>query len=501
MNGDMGQVFLIGAGCGKGDLITVRGLKLLRTCDVVVYDDLIDRELLFAAPEKAEHIYMGKRQGRPSACQADIVGLLVDKARQGKRVARLKGGDPFIFGRGGEEMSALRSAGIPCEEVPGISSAIAIPAAAGIPVTHRGVSQSVHIITGHTVQTPDGLPEDLPRLAGLGGTLVFLMGLSRLDDLTRKLICAGKSPDTPAAVLSGGCSPHPVSLRGRLDNLASLAHQGGVKPPAVIVVGEAAALDFTPTVFRPLDGVCVGITGTRAIAERLRPLLDAQGAEVCTLSPSATEELPLIFDLEALCDGQHHWLAFTSANGVSSFFRHCARLHLDVRRLHACRIAVIGPGTGAALKSFGLVPELCAPPPYTSVSLAQALCSRISAGEDAVLLRSHGASDTLPCALAASGIAVRDVPLYSVRPAFEPPGYAQEVLQKIRYLVFSSAGGVRQFFTRHRSLPATVRCVCIGPVTANTLKSYISSPFLTAEESSAQAVVDAICCDAGAVPP
>ncbi len=260
MNGGLGQVFLIGAGCGKGDLITVRGLRLLSACDVVVYDDLIDGELLFAAPEGAERIYMGKRQGRPSAGQGDIIRLLIDRARQGKRVARLKGGDPFVFGRGGEEMAALRAAGIPCEEVPGISSAIAIPAAAGIPVTHRGVSQSVHIVTGHTVQTPDSLPEDLPRLAALGGTLVFLMGLSRLDELTRGLMRAGKPPNTPAAVLSGGCAPHPVSLRGRLDRLAALARETGVKPPAVVVVGDVAALDFTPTVSWPLNGIRVGVT-------------------------------------------------------------------------------------------------------------------------------------------------------------------------------------------------------------------------------------------------
>lgn len=493
-----GQVFLIGAGCGKWDLITVRGLRLLRACDTIVYDDLIDGELLFFAPEGAECIYMGKRRGRPSARQEDIIALLIDKARQGRRVARLKGGDPFVLGRGGEEMAALRQAGIPCEEVPGISSAIAIPAQAGIPVTHRGVSQSVHIVTGFTPRTPDGLPEDLPRLAALSGTLVFLMGLSQLEGLVRGLLQAGKPPETPAAILSGGCAPLPVSLRGRLDTIASLARRAGVQPPAVIVVGDVAALDVSPTTARPLRGVCVGITGTRAIAGRLRPLLEAQGADVCTLSPSAVQALPLKGDLAPLCDGRPHWLVFTSANGAALFFRRCAESGIDMRRLHACRVAAIGPGTRRALGAGGLQPDLCAPAPYTSDALAQALCARIAPGEDAFLLRSRSGSDTLPRALAGAGIPFRDVPLYDVVPAFEPPGYAQAALEKIHYLVFSSAGGVRQFFAQHEALPAHVRCVCIGPVTAKALRAHCPAPFLIAEEASADAVAALICRDAGA---
>ena len=176
-----GMVFLVGAGCGPADLITVRGLRLLEQCDAVVYDDLIDRELLLAAPEHARRIYMGKRQGKHGASQEEICETLIRLAREGLRVVRLKGGDPYVFGRGGEEMLALKAAGIFCEQVPGITSAAAIPAEAGIPVTHRGMSRSFHVITGHTAQGKEGLPEDLEKLAGLNGTLVFLMGLSHLD--------------------------------------------------------------------------------------------------------------------------------------------------------------------------------------------------------------------------------------------------------------------------------------------------------------------------------
>lgn len=247
MNAKPGTVYLVGAGCGEADLITVRGLRLLETCHTVVYDDLIAPDLLDAAPPQAERLYMGKREGRPSAAQEDICALLIDRARSGRAVVRLKGGDPFVFGRGGEEALALRAAGVPFEAVPGVTSAIAIPALAGIPVTHRGLSRSVHIVTAHTAGTPDGLPPDLDRLAHLSGTLVFLMGLSRLEAITARLLAAGKPPDTPAAVLSGGNAPHPASLRGTLSDIAAKARAAGVRPPAVILVGGTAALDLTAT--------------------------------------------------------------------------------------------------------------------------------------------------------------------------------------------------------------------------------------------------------------
>ena len=238
----IGRVFLVGAGCGRADLITLRGFNLLKACDAVVYDDLIDRELLAAVPGTAECFYMGKRQGKHGASQEEICEALIRLAREGKRVVRLKGGDPYVFGRGGAEMMALLAAGIPCEEVPGVSSAIAIPAEAGIPVTHRGLSQSLHIITGHTALGKEGLPEDLERLAGLNGTLVFLMGLSRLERLAGRLMAGGKSPDTPAAVLSGGCAPSRQEVRGTLGNIAEKAKKAGVLPPAVIVIGQTASL-------------------------------------------------------------------------------------------------------------------------------------------------------------------------------------------------------------------------------------------------------------------
>lgn len=240
-----GSVALVGAGCGKADLITLRGLRLLRQCQAVVYDDLIDPALLDAAPESALRLYMGKRNGVHAASQAEINQKLIELAGSGLRVVRLKGGDPYLFGRGGEEMLALKAAEIPCQEVPGIPSAIGIAAEAGIPVTHRGVSRGVHIVTAHTADTPDGLPEDFDTLAKLSGTLVFLMGLGQLSAIAARLMAAGKDGNTPGAVISGGNAPNPVRVRAPLFQLEQAAKDAGVSAPAIILIGDVADMDLS----------------------------------------------------------------------------------------------------------------------------------------------------------------------------------------------------------------------------------------------------------------
>lgn len=241
---NVGSVALVGAGCGNADLITVRGLRLLQQCEAVVYDDLIDPELLDSVPETALRIYMGKRSGVHSASQEEINQKLIELARSGLKVVRLKGGDPYLFGRGGEEMLALIEAGIPCQEVPGIPSAIGIAAEAGIPVTHRGASRSLHIITGHTSDTEDKLPVDFDHYANLSGTLVFLMGLKQLPRIAQRLIAAGKSGDTPVAVVSGGNSPNPARVRAPLSEIAQAVEEANVKSPVIIIIGEVAALEL-----------------------------------------------------------------------------------------------------------------------------------------------------------------------------------------------------------------------------------------------------------------
>lgn len=241
-NAGPGRVALVGAGCGRADLITVRGLRLLQQCQAVVYDDLIDSALLDTVPAWAERIYVGKRSGRHSAPQAEINAALIALAQRGGLTVRLKGGDPYVFGRGGEEALALQRAGIPFEVVPGITAAIAVPAEAGIPVTHRGVSRAVHIITAHTQdETPD-----FSRWAALAadGTLVFLMGLQRLPQIAAGLLAGGLPPQTPAAVLSGGNAPHPAAVRASLGEITDAARAAGVEAPAVIVVGDVAGMEL-----------------------------------------------------------------------------------------------------------------------------------------------------------------------------------------------------------------------------------------------------------------
>lgn len=239
-----GSVTLVGAGCGSYDLITVKGLNAVRKAQVLVYDDLLDERLLTHVSESCEKIYVGKRSGKHSMIQERINELLIEKAGQGKYVVRLKGGDPFVFGRGGEEMQALAAAGIPAEEIPGITSSIAVPAAAGIPVTHRGLSRSFHVITGHTAEGRDVWAEELKNAAKLEGTCIFLMGLGRLEEIAEKLMDYGKAPDTPAAVVHGNFDGTAETVRGSLRNIADKVREAGMKTPGVIVIGGTAGMEL-----------------------------------------------------------------------------------------------------------------------------------------------------------------------------------------------------------------------------------------------------------------
>lgn len=494
MSHSNGCVYLIGAGCGQADLITLRGLELLRQCDAVVYDDLIADELLQAAPPQARRIYMGKRLGRHSAPQEEISRTLVELAGQGLRVARLKGGDPFVFGRGGEEALALQAAGIPFQVVPGVSSAVAIPALAGIPVTHRGLSRGFHVVTAHTAQ---GGRDDLDRLAQLEGTLVFLMGLSHLQEIAEGLIAGGKPPKTPAAVVSGGCAPHPATVRAPLGQLADAAQRAGVQPPAVIVVGETAALDLTSPAARPLEGVRVALVGTPVLQQRLNAVLTPLGAQVLSALTPQLEALPCAFDLNLLCDGTPRWAVLTSQNGVDRFFRLLEEQRIDLRHLHACRFAAIGPATAAALARRGIQADLC-PPVHTTQTLAQALVETVLPGEPVYLFRSALGAPELFAQLSRH-THTEDVPLYTLR---APQADRDSLLPQLResdYLVFASASGVTFFQQALGPIPEGPVCVAIGPVTAQALAAQGVRP-LFAEEISAQGILNAILTHRGLPP-
>ncbi len=487
MSDGMGCVYLVGAGCGGIELLTLRGLELLRRCDAVVYDDLIDMGLLEAVPAGAERIYMGKRSGRHSAAQAEICAVLFEKAQAGKTVVRLKGGDPFVFGRGGEELLALRAAGVPCEAVPGVSSAVAIPELAGIPVTHRGLSRSFHVVTAHTANTPDGLPEDFDRLAGLSGTLVFLMGLEHLAQISARLTAAGMATETPAAVVSGGNAPRPAVVRGTLGDIAERA--AGVAGPAVIVVGETAALELVSTVSRPLAGVTVALTGTDAFTAKLCTALEALGGRTFTAQRSVVRELTPALDLERICECGA-WLVFTSGNGVEAFFRRLRALEFDLRRLWRCRFAVIGRATAAKLESYGVYPELC-PEEFTSEALGRLLRERVPKGAAIYLLRSRDGSAVLR-ELLADAFDLRDVALYAAEADVGIARAAEARLAGADFLVFASAGGVEMFFQAHRCVPEGAVCVCIGRVTAEALGRRYRGRILTASEASAEGIVEVI---------
>lgn len=492
MQTEKGCVYLIGAGCGKADLITLRGLNRLQQCDVIVYDDLIDPRLLQAAPAGTPAIYMGKRQGKHSAQQQEISDTLVKLAQQGKRVARLKGGDPFVFGRGGEEAMALQAAGIPFEEVPGISSCIAIPAMAGIPVTHRGISRSFHVVTAHTQDGDEELCQKMQHLAALDGTLVFLMGLSRLETVVQGLVQAGKSLDTPAAVVSGGNAPHPAVVRGTLKDVVQRVREAQVMAPAVIVVGETAAMNLLDLASaKPLSGVRVGVTGTVQFTEKLCDALEKQGAQTIIVQQSRVEELAWHSQLEQILDGGHHWLVFTSANGVTIFFKALRGKCVDLRRLARCKFAVIGCATGKALEEYGFQADLC-PDQYNSRALAVQLCEAIVPGEDAVLLRAKTSAKILPDLLREQGINAEQVALYDVKAEANAGFGACSVLDELDYITFASAGGVHQFFAAQRGIPDKTVCVCIGDETAKAFSQYDGRACLVAENASIESMVQKI---------
>ena len=483
---EAGKVWLVGAGCGGPELITVKGLSLVKSCDVLLYDSLSAKELLDRTRPDCERIDVGKRYGGRASSQEEINRLLIQKAQEGKTVVRLKGGDPYVFGRGGEEMLALLEAGIACEEVPGISSAFAAPAAAGIPVTHRGLSRSVTVFTASSLmEGAEQLTEaDYEALARLSGTLVILMGMHHLKELTDRLIGAGMSPSRPAAVVMEGATKRQRWVRAPLERLAEEAVRTGLKAPSVIVIGETASLHLAPMSFSetdalphgaseqqtcgPLSGARVAVTGTDGFAARLSVALRKQGAE--TVDLSFLETVPTEQPLPEISG--FSWLVFTSPNGVRLFQKKMRQERRDLRGLAGKKIAVIGPGTGEALEESGLFYDLM-PQIHDAAHLGAALAERMGEKERALLLRSELGSPALTRELSAAGREYHDFPLYELR---AKPEQREEAFRRLReaqpdYLLFGSASGVRSFVDGLMQTPdqnvrqrcALSRVGCIGP--------------------------------------
>lgn len=459
-----GKVYLIGAGCGEYDLITLRGLDRLKQAQTVVYDSLTDRRLLDFVPD-AEKLCVGKRAGRPSETQENINDLLVKKALEGKTVARLKGGDPFVFGRGGEEAIALSEHGIPFEVVPGISSAIAVPELAGIPVTHRSVSRSFHVITGHTKE--DRLPAEMSAYAGLGGTLIFLMGLGHIKNIADSLMKYGKSPQTPAAVISDGATGRQRSVRGTLFNISEKCVENSMGSPAVIVVGETAGYNFCGQREGELDGVSVTVTGTKSFSDRLAARLEGYGAAVSRAG---------IMRIEPICDSTELEKAFseisdctmivlTSPNGAELFIQSLYRLKIDIRRLSHIRFAVIGNATANVFERHGIYPDIV-PESFTSEALGRAIADRANNSENVLILRAAQGTAQLTDILSSAGISYREIRIYDVK----GDERAVPVRVDTDFAVFASCSGVREFFRCGNSISAQTRAVCIGTATAAELK-------------------------------
>lgn len=449
----VGEVWLVGAGCGAG-LLTLEGRKVLAQAHTVLYDALVPPEVFQEAAPDTELLPVGKRSGHHSMAQEAINCLLIQKAREGKRVVRLKGGDSFVFGRGGEEALALQEAGIPWHVVPGVSSAIAVPEHFGIPVTHRGLARSFTVVTGHT---RDGEGEDWQALARLKGTLVFLMGLEKLGTICRHLIQGGKEPDTPGSVLCGGYGPLEIRIDGALSDLPERARQQGAFAPAVILVGPAAGLGLHPAPAGKNGKILV--TGTPSFCQETMEELERAGMEAAAMPLLEVEPL---FQNIPEDFARYPWLVFTSRNGVRLFFQWLRDTKKDLRLLGKLRFACIGEGTARELADQGFQADLL-PDSFTAQALGQALGKAMGAQERCLLLRAEEGSPDLLRELEKAGKAYRDVAVYRIRSLENQTGNRQRLSPRV--MIFGSSRGVHAFFRRF-SLASETRVLCIGPVTA-----------------------------------
>ena len=502
-----GKVYLVGAGPGDPGLITLRGKHLLERAEVVVYDYLANPKLLAHVPGQAKRIYAGKKGGGLHAfTQAEINRLLIDHATAGKRVVRLKGGDPFIFGRGAEEIEELVAAGIDFEVVPGVTSATAAATYAGIPITHREYTASVAFVTGHEAPGKKESNIAWDKLATGAGTLVIYMGIKNLPIITKKLIDNGRSPDTPVAVVRWASTPQQHSVEGTLATITAIVEQARIRPPALIIVGEVVRLRSTIDWFerRPLFGKRMVVTRTREQASELVALLEENGAD-CLEYPTLHME-PVgdyaILD-QALAEiSAYDWLLFTSINAVTWFFRHLNELDMDVRSLGGPKIAVVGRATARKLREYSLKVDLI-PEKFTGEGLAKALIETgVGRGSSILLPRAEKAREVLPQMLSQAGARVTVAPVYRNVP---PQGRKDELRQRLEegsidLVTFTSSSTVDNFLTMvdadseqelHRLLDP-VRIAVIGPITAATVRRHGLRVDIQPEEYTIDAMVHAI---------
>ncbi|MBI4461605.1 MAG: uroporphyrinogen-III C-methyltransferase [Acidobacteria bacterium] len=478
MKSKRGKVYLVGAGPGDPGLLTLKGKAALEQADVVIYDYLANPALLRYAPPRARLIYAGKRAGKHKLSQEEINRLLVRYARAGKTVVRLKGGDPFVFGRGGEEAEALMRARVGWEVVPGVTAGTAAPAYAGIPITDRRHASSVALITGHEDPDKSASALDWSRLARGADTLVFFMGVRKLPAIARQLIAHGRSPETPAAVIRWGTQPQQKVVEG---TLATIAHRAaGIEPPAVTVVGDVVRLRRRLRWFesKPLFGRRILITRTREQASQLRAALEELGAEVIELPTIALAPprswQPLDAAIRRL--GQYDWVVFTSANGVETFFARLRRARRDARALGGAKIAAIGPATAAVLRQHGLEADVV-PEEFRAEGLVKALKDESWRTKRVLVARAAEAREVLPRELRRRGAQVDVVAAYRTVLPRESRRQAQSLFanRPPDMIAFTSSSTARNFSAllpprRARRALRGVAIAAIGPVTARTVR-------------------------------
>jgi uroporphyrinogen III methyltransferase/synthase len=497
-----GKVYLIGAGPGDPGLITIKGRECISRADVVIYDYLASPALLALADLSAEQIYVGKKGGDHTLSQDKINRLLVEKAKQGLVVARLKGGDPFIFGRGGEEAEVLIEAGIPFEIVPGVTSPIAAAAYAGIPLTHRKFTATVAFVTGHEAPGKEKSNIDWEALSRGIGTLVFLMGVKNLPHIVAKLRKHGKAPETPVALVRWGTTPKQQTVTGTLETIVENVTAAGLKSPSIIIVGEVVTLRDSMKWFenRPLMGKKIVVTRARKQASDLVRLLADLGAE-CVECPTIKIVPPDDYQLldQAIDNiSSYNYLVFTSVNGVIFFFDRLFDKGLDVRCLGHIRTATIGPATSAQLKKYGIISDII-PESYRAESVVTAFHKESIQGKKILLPRAKDARPVLPVELTKMGAQVDEIITYAASPVSDNTDELIKNLKNnsIDMITFTSSSTVTNFKAllpdnQFKSLIKDVTVASIGPITSDTAKELGFHVDITATEFTIPGLVTAI---------
>ena len=496
-----GKVYIIGAGPGDAGLITLKGVDCLRVADVVIYDYLVSKDLLKYASDDARLIYAGKQGGAHTLLQWQINDLLVKEAKAGNTVARLKGGDPFIFGRGGEEAEKLAESGISFEIIPGVTSAIAVPAYAGIPLTHRGLTSTVAFVTGHEDPTKEKSDIDWPALARIG-TLVFLMGVKNIGKIVEELTRNGKPPETPAALIRWGTTPRQEILTGTLANISVLARKRKFAPPAILVVGKVVDLSNTLSWFeqKPLFGRGIVITRPEKQADDLAQLLTNEGANPIHFPTIKIVPPPDWRDLDAAIKNleDYDWLIFTSANGVAFFFERLFEKNKDIRDLKGIKICCIGPATAQQVESKGIRVDLV-PKKFISEGILESFSGINLRGKKILIARAAKARDVLPTGLKKLGAKVNVVTAYVTVNSGKKKKELETLFKEnqVDVITFTSSSTVNNFakiMGRNFSLPKSVKVACIGPVTeAAATRAGLSIDIHQAEytmEGLVQALID-----------